>query len=68
MTTAPSTTRGPLAHIVDALRIDNHQLLVETLRYDPRYPKINDEQHHHHNTAGGGDAAAGNHQPHSHDT
>ncbi|KAL7493075.1 hypothetical protein ACHAWT_002195 [Skeletonema menzelii] len=63
MSAAPSTTRGPLAHIVDALRIDNHQLLVETLRCDPRYPS-NDEGNH--NTVmNAGDAAAGDHHPRS---
>jgi hypothetical protein len=57
MPTPPTPTRGPLSHIIDALRIDNHQLLVETLRYDPRYPS-NDERHHNINA---GDAAAGVH-------
>ena len=55
--------RGPLSHIVDALRIDNHQLLVDTLKYDPRYPNNNnnssgDDEHNDGHNAG--DAAAGN--------
>lgn len=60
--------RGPLFHIVDALRVDNHQLLVDTLKYDPRYPNNNnnssnddEEGNDGHNA---GDAAAGNNNDH----
>ena len=36
-TTSMPQSRGPLAHIIDALRLDNRQLLLETLQYDPRF-------------------------------
>ncbi|KAL7429091.1 hypothetical protein ACHAXH_004681 [Discostella pseudostelligera] len=37
--------RGPLAHIIDALRLDNHQLLLETLHHDPRFDNNIDDHH-----------------------
>ncbi|KAL9184404.1 hypothetical protein ACHAXT_002490 [Thalassiosira profunda] len=36
MASASPRPRGPLAHVVDALRLDNRQLLLEALRRDPR--------------------------------
>eukprot|EP00584_Thalassiosira_punctigera_P012192 CAMPEP_0172560492 /NCGR_PEP_ID=MMETSP1067-20121228/88930_1 /TAXON_ID=265564 ORGANISM="Thalassiosira punctigera, Strain Tpunct2005C2" /NCGR_SAMPLE_ID=MMETSP1067 /ASSEMBLY_ACC=CAM_ASM_000444 /LENGTH=44 /DNA_ID= /DNA_START= /DNA_END= /DNA_ORIENTATION= len=37
-----SSPRGPLSHIVDVLRLDNRQLLLETLRHDPRLGAVDD--------------------------
>mmetsp|Transcript_28546 Transcript_28546/g.60855 ORF Transcript_28546/g.60855 Transcript_28546/m.60855 type:complete len:959 (+) Transcript_28546:46-2922(+) len=67
-TTTPQPRRGPLSHIVDALRLDNRQLLLETLRRDPR---LGDDDNEHHDpysdvtTGGGADTAAGVHHQHA---
>ena len=51
----PQSRRGPLSHIVDALRLDNRELLLETIRHDPRLGDINDDVQR----GGGADTAAG---------
>ena len=53
--TTPQQQRGPLSHIVDALRLDNRQLLLETLSHDPRLGDIYNQ----HSNNNGGDSAGG---------
>jgi len=56
-TTTTTPRRGPLSHIVDALRLDNRQLLLETLSHDPRLGDIYNQPYTNNNN--GGDSAGG---------
>jgi hypothetical protein len=56
----PQPKRGPLAPIIDAIRVDNRSLLLETLRHDPRFPDDdNQQQQQQQQHRGGADSAAG---------
>ena len=62
-TSTTAQPRGPLSHIIDALRLDNRQQLLETLRHDPRLGDggdvVNYNYNYHHPP--GADSAAGHH-------
>ena len=58
-TITPQQQRGPLSHIVDALRLDNRELLLETLRHDPTRIIIGDGDNNLQPLQGSADSAAG---------
>ena len=53
----PPAPRGPLSHIVDAIRLDNTNLLLESLSRDPRFPPPSDDGDGADHAAGGGTGA-----------